>query len=106
MVPAEGEMRVARFFDFDHPKDGLNDFVVASGFPVSETRQDKQSPAPAVLDMVLFINGLPLVVVEVKSAGTREGWNRPHCNRYRGTSRQSLTYSTATCCASFIWGKH
>ena len=67
--PRGREMRVARFFDFDHPEDGLNDFVVASGFPVSETRQDKQSPAPAVLDMVLFINGLPLVVVEVKSAG-------------------------------------
>ena len=65
--PRGRAMRVARFFDFDHPEGGLNDFVVASGFPISETRQEKQTLA--VLDMVLFINGLPLVVVEVKSAG-------------------------------------
>ena len=66
--PRGKEMRVARFFDFDHPEDGLNDCVAATEFPISETGQDEHAPAPAILDMVLFVNGLPLVVVEVKPA--------------------------------------
>ena len=80
--PSGREMRVARFFDFDHPEDGLNDFVVASEFPISETGQDQHAPATAVLDMVLFVNGLPLVVVEVKP-----GW---HAGRLESAALQQV----------------
>ena len=68
--PRRRDIRVVRFFDFDHPQDGLNDFAFATEIPigpVGETGQDQLS-IMAVPDMVLFINGLPLVVIEVKPA--------------------------------------
>ena len=46
--------------DFAHPEN--NDFVVASQFTVIENNQNKRP------DLVLFINGLPLVVIELKNA--------------------------------------
>ena len=69
--PRRGDMRVVQFFDFDHPQDGLNDFAFATGIPigpVGEAGQDQRAPVTATLDMVLFINGLPLVVIEIKPA--------------------------------------
>ena len=69
--PRGRESRVVRFFDFDHPQDGLNDFVAASEFairPAGETDQEGRTPATAILDLVLFVNGLPLVAIEVKPA--------------------------------------
>jgi len=46
--------------DFDNPKN--NDFVVANQFTVIENGVNKRP------DVVLFINGLPLVVIELKNA--------------------------------------
>ncbi len=46
--------------DFANPEN--NDFVVASQFTVIENNQQKRP------DLVLFINGLPLVVIELKNA--------------------------------------
>ncbi|WP_121969725.1 type I restriction endonuclease subunit R [Leptolyngbya sp. BC1307] len=46
--------------DFAHPNN--NDFVVASQFTVIENNHNKRP------DLVLFINGLPLVVIELKNA--------------------------------------
>ncbi|MGB3788207.1 MAG: type I restriction endonuclease, partial [Phormidesmis sp.] len=46
--------------DFAHPEN--NDFVVASQFTVIENNKEKRP------DLVLFINGLPLVVIELKNA--------------------------------------
>ncbi len=50
----------ARLIDFETPKN--NNFWVVNQFVIKENNQSKR------LDIVLFINGLPLVVVELKSA--------------------------------------
>jgi len=46
--------------DFAHPEN--NEFVVANQFTVIENHQNKRP------DLVLFINGIPLVVIELKNA--------------------------------------
>ncbi|SDX36087.1 type I restriction endonuclease [Nitrosomonas oligotropha] len=46
--------------DFDNP--GQNEFVVANQFTVIENNQNKRP------DLVLFINGMPLAVIELKNA--------------------------------------
>ena len=50
--------------DFEHPQN--NDFVVANQFTVVEDGVHKRP------DLVLFVNGLPLVVVELKNAAGEE----------------------------------
>ena len=49
-----------KLIDFETPEN--NDFWVVNQFVIKENNQSKR------LDIVLFINGLPLVVVELKSA--------------------------------------
>jgi len=49
-----------KLIDFDTPEN--NDFLVVNQFVIKENNQSKR------LDVVLFVNGLPLVVVELKSA--------------------------------------
>jgi type I restriction enzyme, R subunit len=49
-----------RLIDFDKPEN--NDFLVVNQFIIRENNQSKR------LDLVLFVNGLPLVVIELKSA--------------------------------------
>jgi len=49
-----------RLMDFEHPEN--NDFLCVNQFVIKENNQSKR------LDVVLFVNGLPLVVVELKSA--------------------------------------
>lgn len=58
----EGNERgdIIRLIDFENP--GHNEFVVASQFTVIENNQNKRP------DLVLFINGIPLVVIELKNA--------------------------------------
>jgi len=46
--------------DFDNP--GNNEFIVASQFTVIENNQNKRP------DLVVFVNGMPLVVIELKNA--------------------------------------
>jgi hypothetical protein len=46
--------------DFANP--GNNEFVVASQFTVIENNQNKRP------DLVVFVNGMPLVVIELKNA--------------------------------------
>ena len=50
----------ARLLDFEHPK--ANDYLAVNQFTVSEG-QHKRKP-----DIVVFVNGLPLAVVELKNA--------------------------------------
>ena len=47
--------------DFDHPEN--NEFLAVNQFTVVENHNNKRP------DLVLFINGLPLVVMELKNAG-------------------------------------
>lgn len=59
----QGRSQRVRFIDFDNPAN--NDFVAISQFRVDEPGgQAKKFIAP---DVVLFVNGIPLVVVECKS---------------------------------------
>jgi len=57
----DGDERGERVWliDFTHPDN--NEFVVANQFTVIENHQNKRP------DLVLFINGLPLVVIELKN---------------------------------------
>ncbi len=58
-----GEIRgaQARVIDFDRPEE--NDWLAVNQFSVTEVKQTRRP------DVVLFVNGLPLAVVELKNAG-------------------------------------
>ena len=71
------ETRIVRFFDFEHPEGGLNEFVVTTQFRVrrGNERQDLEDDGRVVKpDLVLFVNGIPLVVMEAKSPSLLEVW--------------------------------
>ena len=71
------DSRNVRFFDFEHPEGGLNEFVVTTQFRVrrgnekSDTEDDQRVIKP---DLVLFVNGIPLVVMEAKSPSLLDVW--------------------------------
>lgn len=59
----QGRSQRIKFIDFDHPE--RNDFLAINQFRVDELGgQAKKFIAP---DVVLFVNGVPLVVIECKS---------------------------------------
>jgi type I restriction enzyme R subunit len=53
-----------RLIDFDHPQ--RNDFVAVNQFTVIEGQHNRRP------DIVLFVNGLPLAVIELKNAADEE----------------------------------
>ena len=60
-------------FDFEHPQN--NEFLAVNQFTVIEGKENKRP------DIILFINGLPLVIFELKSSsnekvGTTEAYNQ------------------------------
>ena len=71
------ETRIVRFFDFERPESGLNDFAVTTQFYVrrsgerGEPTDDERAVIP---DLVLFVNGVPLVVMEAKSPTLGGEW--------------------------------
>ena len=71
------DTRNVRFFNFDHSEGGLNEFVVTTQFRVrrgnekSDTEDDQRVIKP---DLVLFVNGIPLVVMEAKSPSLLDVW--------------------------------
>ena len=71
------DSRNVRFFDFEDPDGGLNEFVVTTQFRVrrgnekSDNEDDQQVIKP---DLVLFVNGIPLVVMEAKSPSLLDVW--------------------------------
>ena len=76
------ETPTVRFFDFDHPEPGvgLNDYVVTTQFRVrraserggARTSEDDEKVVKP--DVVLFVNGIPLVVMEAKSPTLGDVW--------------------------------
>ena len=59
----QGRSQRIQFIDFEHPE--RNDFLAINQFRVDEPGgQAKKFVAP---DVVLFVNGIPLVVIECKS---------------------------------------
>lgn len=55
-----------RYIDFDDPD--ANEWIVARQFRIQGARRE------IIPDVVLFVNGLPLVVIECKSPKLGEGW--------------------------------
>jgi type I restriction enzyme R subunit len=58
----DGDERGERVWLIDFSKPENNEFVVANQFTVIENHQNKRP------DLVLFVNGIPLVVIELKNA--------------------------------------
>ena len=58
----DGDTRGERVWLIDFARPENNEFVVANQFTVIENHQNKRS------DLVLFVNGMPLVVIELKNA--------------------------------------
>ena len=71
-----------RFFDFDYPEPGagLNEYVVTTQFRVrrgnerGSARAGEDDERAVIPDLVLFVNGIPLVVIEAKSPSLLEVW--------------------------------
>lgn len=61
-IHKDGDERGERVWLIDFARPENNEFVVASQFTVIENHQTKRP------DLVLFVNGLPLVVIELKNA--------------------------------------
>ena len=71
------DSRNVRFFDFERPDGGLNEFVVTTQFRVrrsSEKSDDEDDQRVIKPDLVLFVNGIPLVVMEAKSPSLLDVW--------------------------------
>ncbi len=60
----------AQVLDFDVPEN--NDWLAVNQFTVSESRGTLQRASTRRPDVVLFVNGLPLAVVELKNAADEE----------------------------------
>ena len=78
-VDRSGSQRThtVRFFDFDHPEGGLNEFVVTTQFRVrrgNERGGQENDERMVIPDLVLFVNGIPLVVMEAKSPSLLDVW--------------------------------
>ena len=75
--PRGRDTRTVRFFDFDHPDNGLNEFVVTTQFRVrrgNERDGPEDDERLVIPDLVLFVNGIPLVVMEAKSPSLLDVW--------------------------------
>ena len=75
--PRGRDTRTVRFFDFDHPVSGLNEFVVTTQFRVrrgNERDGPEDDERLVIPDLVLFVNGIPLVVMEAKSPSLLDVW--------------------------------
>ena len=75
--PRGRDSRIVRFFDFEHPEGGLNEFLVTTQFRVrrgNERDGAEDDERMVIPDLVLFVNGIPLVVMEAKSPSLLEVW--------------------------------
>ena len=71
------ETPTVRFFDFYHPEGGLNEYVVTTQFRVrrgNERGRVEDDERMVIPDLVLFVNGIPLVVMEAKSPSLLDVW--------------------------------
>ena len=111
-TPSGRQSRIARFFDFDHPEDGLNEFVVTTQFRVrrgNERRNHEDDQRVVKPDLVLFVNGVPLVVMEAKSPSLLDVWRTQAVRQLRryqeagpewhGTGAPELFHTNLLCVA-------
>jgi type I restriction enzyme R subunit len=74
--------------DFEHPEN--NEFLVVNQFTIIENNQNKRP------DLILFVNGLPLVVIELKNAAYENTTIRSayeQLNTYKATIPSLFTYN-------------
>ena len=106
-----------RFFDFDHPEPGagLNEYVVTTQFRVRRgnerggERTSEDDERVVKPDLVLFVNGIPLVVLEAKSPSLLEVWEAKAVRQllryqeagpeWRGTGAPELFETNLMCVA-------
>lgn len=89
----DGETRIGKVWVFETDPDRVtnNDFLVVNQFTVVENRGEKRP------DIVVFVNGLPLAVIELKSAsneevGISEAYNQ--LQTYKQTIPSLFTYNS------------
>ncbi len=87
----DGAVRYEKAKIFDWERINHNDWLVANQFTVVENRVEKRP------DVVVFVNGLPLVVMELKSCseedvGISEGYNQ--LQTYKVTIPSLFTYNS------------
>ena len=71
------ETPTVRFFDYDHPEGGLNEYLVTTQFRVrrgNERGRIEDDERMVIPDLLLFVNGIPLVVMEAKSPSLLDVW--------------------------------
>jgi type I restriction enzyme, R subunit len=90
LVPGHVTHRLVYAIDWEHPEN--NEFLVANQFPI-HGRNDRRP------DLVLFINGLPLAVFELKNPYSEEptvqgAWNQ--IQHYRNDIPQLFDYNALT----------
>ena len=76
-TPHGRDIRTVRFFDFDHPEGGLNEFVVTTQFRArrgTERVNVEDDERMVIPDLGLFVNDIPLVVMEAKSPSMLDVW--------------------------------
>ncbi|MFF1777639.1 type I restriction endonuclease subunit R [Streptomyces virginiae] len=89
-----GRAQKVRFIDWEMPEN--NDFLVVSQFPMTipGARDDHGKPKKLIADLVLFVNGIPLVVIECKKLKAGQGDAHKaiqQLRRYANQKRESAT---------------
>ncbi len=95
--PGSLRTRIVRFFDFDNPDSGLNEFVVTTQFRVrrSNERGKEDDERMVIPDLVLFVNGIPLVVMEAKSPSLLNVWKSQAVRQLRRYQEAGSTWHGA-----------
>ena len=102
--PSGRDTRTVRFFDFDDPVGGLNEFVVTTQFRVlrgNEKGDLNDDQRVVIPDLVLFVNGIPLVVMEAKSPTLMEVWKTQAVRQLRRYQEAEPQWSGAGAPALF-----
>lgn len=89
-IRVNGGFVTKKVYIFDFKDEDLNDWSVCSQFTVIENRVEKRP------DVIVFVNGLPLVVIELKSASNEnvsisEGYNQ--LQTYKGCIPSLFVYN-------------
>ena len=102
--PDGRDTRTVRFFDFDDPVGGGNEFVVTTQFRVlrgNEKGDLNDDQRVVIPDLVLFVNGIPLVVMEAKSPTLMDVWKTQAVRQLRRYQEAEPQWSGAGAPALF-----
>jgi type I restriction enzyme R subunit len=91
---AKGKTKTDKVWLIDFAKPENNEFLAINQFTVVENHNNKRP------DIVLFVNGLPLVVIELKNAIDETADVKAAYNQLQTYKQLSLRFSTTTL---FYW---